>query len=93
MLNTWIHGESPVLGYPGKVEEGWQCGRALQRNVEGWFPPSYVGEHEMPISGQDYNACPQSAGEQNIIEYRWVLVQYRLTTTTRRNAERAIRVF
>ena len=61
-------------------------------HVEGWFPPSYVGEHETPTSAQDENASPQSAGEQNNIEYRLASVQYRMTTTTRRNAERAIRV-
>ena len=76
MLNTWIHGETPVLGYPGKAEEDWEWRRSLQRNVEGWFRPSYVGEHETPTSAEDENESPQTAGEQNNIEYRFASVPY-----------------
>ena len=50
--------------------------RSLQRNVEGWFRPSYVGEHETPASAEDENESPQTAGEQNNIEYRFASVQY-----------------
>ena len=35
-----------LLVYPGREEAGWAFGRCLQREAEGFFPPSYVVEQK-----------------------------------------------